>query len=48
MKFHKTIGVAVATTFLLAACSKDGEHIEKYNDGLENMQKAEAPIQEVK
>ncbi|WP_390538723.1 DUF874 family protein, partial [Staphylococcus pseudintermedius] len=47
MKFHKTIGVAVATTFLLAACSKDGEHIEKYNDGLENMQKAEAPIQEV-
>ncbi|MFO3688154.1 YkyA family protein [Staphylococcus felis] len=47
MKFKKTVGVALATTFLLAACNNDDEHIESYNDGLQQIQKVETPIQDV-
>ncbi len=47
MKFKKTMGVAMAATILLAGCNNDKEYFENYNNGLEKMQKAEAPIQNI-
>ncbi|MBA8778119.1 YkyA family protein [Staphylococcus schleiferi subsp. coagulans] len=47
MKFKKTMGVAMVATILLAGCNNDKEYFENYNNGLEKMQKAEAPIQNI-
>ncbi|WP_105995686.1 YkyA family protein [Staphylococcus agnetis] len=47
MKIKKTIGVVLATTVLLAACNNDKEHIQNVNDGLEKMQKAEQPLEQI-
>ncbi|PTH32846.1 hypothetical protein BU585_10520, partial [Staphylococcus agnetis] len=47
MKIKKTISVVLATTVLLAACNNDKEHIQNVNDGLEKMQKAEQPLEQI-